>query len=240
MAFKDGDFLEIDYSAYDASSKELIATTMEKVARDSNTYNKDAQYGPTLVVLGSNGIIKGLDRELRSMTINESRKFTFKPEDAFGERQEDLVRVMPLSEFKQREINPVPGMPVDIDNVRAIVKSVNSGRVVVDANHPYAGREIIYDVKIVKNPTTTNDKIDALGRTYGVRPSSVSEKGKGVELIYDPKVKKNADYFIGKANLIASVFSFMKSIDDVEVKEMYEREKIENQQKKTDKQEERK
>ena len=224
--FKDGDFLEIEYSAKDAASKELIATTDEKLARESSVYQKDVQYGPALVVLGSNSVIKGLDRELRGMELNQEKSFTFKPQDAFGERNEELVRVMAVSDFKERNINPYPGMRVDIDNVTATVKSVNSGRVVVDANHPYAGRDIIYDVKIVRNITADKDRVEALGRTFGVRPSSTTENGKVVELVYDSKVRKNADYFIGKANLVASVLSFLKNVQNVEVKEIYDREEL--------------
>ena len=36
---------------------------------------------------------------------------------------------------------------MNIDNTTAIVKSVNSGRVTIDMNHPYAGQQIIYEIK---------------------------------------------------------------------------------------------
>ena len=231
MPFEDGDFLEIEYSARDAASGELIATTEEKLARDSNIYQKEVQYGPALVVLGTNSIIKGLDRDLRTMGLNELKSFTFKPGEAFGERNEDLVRVMPLSEFRSREIDPHPGMRVNLDNITAIVKSVNSGRVVVDANHPYAGRDIKYDVRIVRHITDDKDKIEALGNSYGSKPTRVSVAQDRVEMLYDDMVKKNADYFIGKANLIASVFGRFKGIKAVEVKEEYLRPKEDKEKK---------
>ncbi len=231
MAFKDGDFLEVDYSAWDATTKELIATTDEKAAKEGNLYHKDHAYGPTLVILGSNSVIKGLDRELRSMDLNQMKKFTFSPQDAFGEHMDDLVRVMPLADFRARDIKPYPGMRVEIENMSATVKSVNSGRVVVDANHPYAGRDIVYEVRVVKSLTTPNDKIVALGGTYGVKPSSVSLNGKSVTLVYDSKVRKNADYFLGKSSFVASILSLMKDFDNVEVKEDFDRAEIEKQSK---------
>ncbi|EQD36865.1 peptidylprolyl isomerase, FKBP-type [mine drainage metagenome] len=134
MSFKDNDFIEIEYDAWDAGSNTLIATTLESTAKEGSIYDSKAKYGKVLVVVGSNGIIKGLDREIRNMSVGEKKKFTFKPEDAFGERNEDMVKVMPLSEFKARNINPYPGMTVELDNITAVVRSVNSGRVVVDAN----------------------------------------------------------------------------------------------------------
>lgn len=231
MTFKDGDFLEVDYSAWDATTNELIATTSEKAAKDGGLYHKDHTYGPTLVILGSNSVIKGLDRELREIEVNQMKKFTFTPKDAFGERMEDLVRVVPLADFRARDMKPYPGMRVEIENMTATVKSVNSGRVVIDANHPYAGRDIVYEVKVVKNLTAPNDKIEALGGTYGVKPSSVSINGKAITLLYDSKMRKNADYFVGKSSFVASILSLMKDLDKVEVKEDYDRAEIEKQSK---------
>ena len=226
MPFKDGDFLEVDYSAWDAATKELISTTDEKLAKDNELYNKDSAYGPTLVILGSNSVIKGLDRELRGMSLNEMKKFTFTPEDAFGNRHEELVRVMPLSDFRARDMNPYPGMRVEVENMTATVKSVNSGRVVVDANHPYAGREITYEVRIVKNVTEPAQRVEALGKTYNVKPSSVSVKDNEMVLSYDSKTRKNANYFVGKSSLVASILSLMKDIEKVEVVEDYDRTEI--------------
>lgn len=221
MSFKDGDFLEVEYSAWTASDNGLISTTDEKKAKDGNIYDKTIHYGPVLVVLGSNSVIKGLDKALREMNLSEQKKLTFKPDEAFGERMADLVRVMPLSDFKKRDIDPYPGMQVNIDNMPVIVKNVNSGRVIVDANHPYAGQEIIYEIKIIKHLTAEKEKVKSLGKTYNVEPSEVDQKEKVVEIKYNHSVKKNADYFVGKANLIASVFTYFKEIEKVKVEEEY-------------------
>jgi peptidylprolyl isomerase len=225
MAFKDGDFLEVDYSAWTVADNGLISTTDEKKAKDANIYEKEVRYGPVLVVLGSNSVIKGLDRSLREMNINETKKMTFKPEEAFGERNPDLVRVMPIADFKKHDMDPYPGMRVNIDNATAIVKSVNSGRVTVDMNHPFAGQEIEYEVKVIKHLTSEKEKISALGKNYSVEPTAVEAKEKTVTLKYSNDVKKNADYFIGKANLIASIFNYFKEVEKVDINEEYNKPK---------------
>jgi FKBP-type peptidyl-prolyl cis-trans isomerase 2 len=237
MSFKDGDFLEVEYSAWSGADNSLISTTDEKKAKEANIFEKDVHYGPVLVVLGSNRVIKGLDRSLREMAPNEQKRFTFKPDEAFGERIPDLVRVMPLAEFRKHDIDPYPGLKVNLDNATAIVKSVNSGRVIVDANHPYAGQEITYEIKVVKHLTSEKDKVKALGKTYNVEPSSVEVKEKTLEMTFNNSVKKNSDYFIGKANLIASVFSYLKEFESVKVEEEYIKPK-ESDEKKTEQEEE--
>jgi len=225
MVFKDGDFLEVEYSAWTVADNGLISTTDEKKAKDGNIYDEHMRYGPILVVIGSNSVIKGLDKALRDMTLNETKKLTFKPEEAFGERVPDLVRVMPIAEFRKRDMDPYPGMQVNIDNATAIVKSVNSGRVTVDMNHPYAGQEIIYEVKITKHLTVEKEKVKALGRTYNVEPADAEVKDKTLHMKFNNEVKKNADYFIGKANLVASTFTYFKELEKVEVNEEYLRPK---------------
>ena len=108
MAFKDGDFLEVEYSAWTAADSSLISTTDEKKAKDANIFDEHTHYGPVLIVLGSNGVIKGLDKALREINVNDLKKMTFSPEEAFGERMPDLVRIMPVAEFRKRDIDPYP------------------------------------------------------------------------------------------------------------------------------------
>lgn len=221
MAFKDGDFLEVEYTVWETATNDIIATTDENKARSANIFDEKMKYGPVLIIIGSQGVMKGLDRELKNMNEKEEKRFTFQPADAFGERTEDLVRVMPSSEFKSRDINPYPGMQVNLDNVTATVKSVTSGRVVVDANHPYAGKEIAYEVKVLRLLTNDKEKVEALGKSYGVTASQISAAQEKVELTFNNDVGKNADYFVGKASLVASVFAQMKNIKEVDVKEQY-------------------
>ncbi len=225
MSFKDQDFLEIEYSAWNASDNRLVSTTDEKKAKAEDIYDGNAVYGPTLIILGSGGTISGLDKELRGMGLGETKKFTFAPSEAFGDRHEELVKVMPLSAFRSREMEPYAGMRVNIDGTSVIVKSVNSGRVVVDANHPYAGKSITYEVKIVKNITSESEKIEALGRSYSLKPTNTSVKGDTAEVSFGGSVNKDSDYFINKARMLASVFSNLKSVERVLVHEEYIRQK---------------
>ena len=221
MAFNDGDFVEIEYSAWREADNALLYTTYKEQAEKAGIYDKNREYGPALVVIGSNGVVRGLERELRSMSPGETKKFKLEPKDAFGDRREELVKVMPLSEFRAHNINPEPGMSIDIDGIPSTVRSVNSGRVVVDQNHPEAGMNIMYEVKVLKRIEDEAEKVESLGRTYGAKPSKVSLKGGEAELLYDDDVKKNADYFVGKANLVASVFNYLKGVKKLYVREEF-------------------
>ena len=62
-----------------------------------------------------------------------------------------------LKKFSEHKIKPFPGLQINIDNVLGTVRSVSGGRVLVDFNHPLAGRDVIYEVKI--NTVVTDKKI---------------------------------------------------------------------------------
>ncbi len=225
MAFNEGDFIEVEYTAWNDINNSVLSTTYEDVAKKENMYDEHIKYGRVLVVIGSNAVVKGLEKELKNMDVGGTKKFVLEPEEAFGNRDENLVKVMKLSDLKSHNINPYPGMRLNIDNTLVTIKSVGSGRVVVDANHPDAGKKIRYEVRVTKFLNEEKDKINALARTYDLSPTSIGIDGSTVEMYYDSSVKKDSDYFINKTSSLAAIFTYMKNVDKMVVKEEYVRER---------------
>jgi peptidylprolyl isomerase len=229
MSFKDGDFLEIEYTIWDAATNKMIFSTDEKKAKAAEIYNKENIYGSTVVILGSGANIKGMENMLKNMKENETKKATFEPADAFGERNEDLIRVVPLSVLKQQNIDPYIGLTVNVDGVNMIVKSINSGRVVLDANHPLAGKTLIYEILIIKQIKDIKEQIEALAiKKYNIKPSSININNNDVIITFDNSINKDANYFVAKASLIAAIFSYIKNINKVNVNEEYLKPKEDN------------
>ncbi|MDE1823124.1 MAG: peptidylprolyl isomerase [Candidatus Micrarchaeota archaeon] len=225
MTFNDGDFVRIDYTAKRLSDSAVVYTTDEKAAKDAGIYNKDSRYAPQLVIVGKESVIKGVEKELRKMNVNDSKKIEVAPDEAFGERRDDLVTVMHLSDFRKRDINPEPGLQVDLDGVVAIVKSVNGGRVVVDANHPLAGEKLVYDVKVVEKVESEEKKVAALAEAYGLKPDSVSVSSGAAKISFGDKVEKNADYFVNKSAFVRAAFQYLPNIEKITVDEGYVKQK---------------
>ncbi len=221
MTFKEGDFIEIEYTAKNEDDGTLLATTDAETAKAADVYDEHLKYGPVLVVFGSNAVVKGLERELEKMSPGESRTFVLEAEEAFGRRDESLVRVMKESEFKTQNIKPYPGMRVNIDGAPTTVKSVGSGRVVIDMNHPDAGKRIKYEVKVSGRIDKEEDKISKLADTYGLSPTSIKSGSEGAEIFFDNKVRKDSDYFINKASSLAAIFTYIKEIKRIVIKEEY-------------------
>ncbi len=224
MSFNDGDFVKIDYTARRTDGS-LVYTTDEKVAKDADRFNAEARYGPQLVVIGKDTVVKGVDAAVRGMAVGEAKKVELKPADAFGERNEELVNVMRLSDFKEREVYPQPGMQVNIDGSIATIKSVNSGRVVVDLNHPLAGEVLVYDIKVVEKLESEEGKVKAIAEHYSLKPDGVSVSGKVARMSFGASVEKNADFVINKATAAEMVLRYLPSVEKVVTEEEYARSK---------------
>jgi len=162
MPFEKGDFILIDYVARVKDTGEIFDVTIEEVARKENVFRENEIYRPILVVLGEGWLLKSLEEKLMEMEQGEEKDVELSPEEAFGSRDPSKIKVIPARELSKRGITPRPGITVEMDGKPATVRSVGSGRVVLDFNHPLAGKTLIYHVKIVKKLDKDKDKILAL------------------------------------------------------------------------------
>ncbi len=224
MSFKDGDFVKVDYSLWRMADNELMRTTEKSLAQDKGIYREDVRYEPQLIVIGKDNALKALWDAIKTMDVGQSKKLELDPKDAFGERDSSLVRIMPIADFRKRDIDPQPGMQIDIDGAIATVKSVNSGRVMVDANNPLAGEKVKYELKVVAKLEKDEDRIKAIAETYALEPTTIEVKEAAARVSFNSKTKMNADYFVNKSYLIGAILEYLKDVKKVVIEEEHERE----------------
>lgn len=232
MSLSDGDFVKVEYSMWRASDNTLVRTTEKKLAEENGIYKDGDKYVPQLIVIGKDRTIKAIWEGLRGMSVGEKKRIELQPKDAFGERDSGLVRIMPISEFRKKDIDPMPGMQIDIDGAIATVKSVNSGRVMVDANHPLAGEKVTYELKVLEKVEKSEDKIKALAEFYDLAPDGVQLNAAMAKIIFGEKAKKDAQYFLNKQEMLAALLSYMDEVKKVEIEELYSKGEKEEEPKK--------
>ena len=160
MAFKSGDFVELDFVARVKESGEIFDLTDEKLAKDKGIYNSKIKYSPIKIILGAGYILKGLDAELQKMSSGETKKIVIQPADAFGNRDPRLIRTFSMTEFKAQGVTPRVGQVITLQKgLNGRILSVSSGRVQVDFNHPLAGKVLEYDIKINRPISDTAEQI---------------------------------------------------------------------------------
>lgn len=165
MKTKKGDFIEIDFVGKVKDSNQIFDLTLEKVAKENNIHNPKQTYKPVIICLGQNEIIKGLDEELTDKEINKQLTLEIPTERAFGKKNPKLMKLISANKFKKEKITPFPGLQLNLDGMIGTVRAVSGGRIIVDFNHPLAGKNLIYEVKINKIVKDTKEKLKSLLKT---------------------------------------------------------------------------
>ncbi|MDO8556646.1 MAG: peptidylprolyl isomerase [Nanoarchaeota archaeon] len=161
MAIKKHDFLELDFTAKVADTGMIFDLTEETVAKEHNLYDKKMSYKPIKICLGEHHVVKGLEQFLEGKELG-NYTVTIKTEEAFGKKNPKLMRLMPLKAFHQQQIQPQPGLQINMDGMLGTVRTVSGGRVIMDFNHPLAGKDVIYEVKLKRIIITAEEKAATL------------------------------------------------------------------------------
>lgn len=158
--------LEVDFTGKELLNNLIFDTTIENVAKENNIYNKEKKYGPMTIILGEKELLEKIEKELFQMKKDEEKVINLNYKDAFGERKMDFVRIVPKKVFIDQKINPVPGLIINIGQMMGKIQSVSGGRVRVDFNHPLAGRDVEYAVKLKKEITNKKEIAEKLFEKY--------------------------------------------------------------------------
>lgn len=154
------DFIEIEYTGK-LTDGTVFDTTNEKIAKEHNLHSQKQKYKPSVICVGERQILPGLDLQLVDKELEKEYTVTLPPEKAFGKREIKQVQIMPMDMFRQHKVQPHPGLQVDVDGEMGLVTRVSGGRVMVNFNHPLAGKEIMYSYKILRKVTDQKEKVTA-------------------------------------------------------------------------------
>lgn len=179
VTIKEKDFVELDYTGRVHDTGEVFDTTDESVAKDNELHDENSTYAPVIICVGKGHLIKGIDEQLIGKEVGKSYTFAIEPEKAFGKKSPKLLKLMGAAQFRKQEIAPQPGLQVSVDGRMGTVRSATGGRVVVDFNHPLAGKALDYEVKVIRKVTSKSEKGKALIKLLlGQEPESVKAQEK--------------------------------------------------------------
>jgi len=162
MSLREGDFILVDYSLFIKETNELIETTIESVARERGLYREGEIYRPRLVIIGEGRYVKGFEESLLNSEIGVEKEIEVEPSKAYGERDPSKIKIFSLRELVRQNIVPEVGKVIEIGNAVGIVRSISGGRVVVDFNHPLAGKTLMFKYKILRKIDDDAERIKYL------------------------------------------------------------------------------
>jgi FKBP-type peptidyl-prolyl cis-trans isomerase 2 len=180
---KKNDFIEIEYTGKVKELDVVFDTTDEKTAKENELYDKNSSYGPIIVCVGQNQVIRGLDKDLEGKDIGKDYKVLVEPEDGFGKKDAKLIDLIATNKFIKQNIQPMPGLQVNMDGRIGTIKTVSGGRTLVDFNHPLAGKQLEYDFKINRIAEDDREKIKSIiDMSLNLKETEVEVKDKKAEI----------------------------------------------------------
>jgi FKBP-type peptidyl-prolyl cis-trans isomerase SlyD len=139
MKVEENKIVGIEYEVYDNETKELV---------DKNTKDNLLEF-----LVGAKNIVPGLESALIGMAVTETKSITVAPEDAYGPYSDDALEEVPVEQFEGIDLQE--GMTLYAkdeqgQSIPAIVKTIGTSNVLVDYNHPLAGKILNFTVEIVE------------------------------------------------------------------------------------------
>jgi peptidylprolyl isomerase len=126
---------------------------------------------PLEVHMGAGQMIPGFEKALLGMTINEKKTFTLEADDAYGSRDEELMRNFPRSSTPPGAV-PEVGQIValqtpDGQQIPAKIVKVDDQNITLDMNHPLAGEPLTFEVEVVGISDTPTQSVEDCGDGCG-------------------------------------------------------------------------
>ncbi len=149
---------------------DLVVTMDYILTVDGEIVDSSEEDGPIQFLQGYGNIIPGLEAHLGGLAVGESLQVSVGAKDAYGEFDPEQIVDIPLDEFPE-EICVEPGVELEMkdqddDMLFARIVSVGKSRAKLDFNHPLAGKELIFDVKIVALRQPTPEELEH-GHVHG-------------------------------------------------------------------------
>jgi FKBP-type peptidyl-prolyl cis-trans isomerase SlyD len=118
---------------------------------DGKVIDTSAGKEPLTYIHGAGQIVKGLEQELNGLKVGDQKKVSVKPEDGYGLPNDKAVQEIPREKVPAEALKEGETLMMKSPDGRAIpikIAKVNEKTVVVDLNHPLAGKTLHFDVKV--------------------------------------------------------------------------------------------
>jgi FKBP-type peptidyl-prolyl cis-trans isomerase 2 len=144
MAIKSGSKVKIEY---------------EGTLDDGSVFDSSSKQGkPLEFTLGQNQVIPGFEKAVLEMEKGEEKKIKIEAKDAYGERNDALTKKFPKTNLPEN-LSPKKGMILGLQSpdgrqIPALISDVTETDVTLDLNHPLAGQNLNFKLKVLEVEST--------------------------------------------------------------------------------------
>ncbi len=135
---KDGDTVKIHYTGK---------------LEDGSVFDSSSGRDPLEFKIGGGQVIKGFEKGVTGMAVNEKKTINIPVDEAYGPRRDDMIMNVPKAQFPP-DITPEEGLKLQLRQPNGHplvveVTKVTENDVTLDANHHLAGKPLIFDLELV-------------------------------------------------------------------------------------------
>jgi peptidylprolyl isomerase len=137
-----------------AKSGDTVKVHYTGSLNDGSQFDSSIGRDPLEVKLGSGAVIPGFDTALQGMEEGESKTVTIPSAEAYGEHQQEAIQEFPRSALPEDlELTigtQLQGQAPNGQRVLMTVSALTEENVMLDANHPLAGKDLTFDLELVE------------------------------------------------------------------------------------------
>ncbi len=121
--------------------------------KDGTVFDTSKGKTPLCFEVGARQVIPGFDKAVEGMNKDEEKTFTLSVEESYGPAKAELVQEIPRDKLPETP-EPQEGMMLMMNaptgqQIPARITQVVDGKVTIDINHPLAGKELTFEIKVV-------------------------------------------------------------------------------------------
>lgn len=148
MSIAKNSVVSMFYELKDANTGELLESNMHSA--------------PLSFILGKGQILESLEEEIAKLDCPSEADIVLKKDKALGEYDQNAVQSLPKEQFAGIDLKvgmELFGESEEGGSVRVVVKDIKDDEVVIDYNHVYAGRDLLFSLNVLDVRAATEDEI---------------------------------------------------------------------------------
>lgn len=148
----------------DSVQKDVVVSMEYTLHVDGEEIDSSKGQDPLQFLVGYGNIISGLEREMMGMKVGDSKDVVVQPADGYGEYDDEAYMDVPRGEFPQ-DMPVQEGLELSVRDDQgqsryARIDSIEGDVVTLNFNHPLAGDELHFNVKIVDLREPTSEELE--------------------------------------------------------------------------------
>jgi len=121
--------------------------------KDGSVFETNIGEAPLEFTVGKGKVIRGFENAVMGMKVGETKTVIIKPADAYGPKDQALIWVVPQPELPAETTleteTEVAFTCADGTEVDGRITKIEDGQITIDGNHPLAGRNLTFEIKIL-------------------------------------------------------------------------------------------